>query len=178
MIEDNIRLVKAFSRYHHVSEESISRGLAEADQDIGGLKVWRLSSRGKRFFFINGFSANEPESTEMILRKIQGGIPEKGRVHGYLTLRSDRPDRSQQWLDFLEKREDFCSTLLVAGRHAPLFCRKTGAKKCNYRRPEKIIDTVGGEVFDNDIVLGMGNMMGRGEKVVTYLNRSAQAYAL
>ncbi len=51
-------------------------------------------------YLVSAFAANEPESSSLVIEKLKEIIPWKGKeVYGLLLLRRDRGDRTEQWCE-------------------------------------------------------------------------------
>ncbi len=102
-IEENLDLVYAVASHLGVKETDISAGIETALHDDGRPELFTLNREGKTIWFANTFAANDPLSTTILIDKIIGesGIQPK-HVAGILSLRSDRAERTQQWIEFLQ----------------------------------------------------------------------------
>jgi hypothetical protein len=78
---------------------------------------------------VNGFAANDPESTWQVIAKVKEMLPSASdKLIGLLSLRSDRGDRTKQWLEFLSNGAfDGFSRIYVTGAHSQIIARKLEA---------------------------------------------------
>ena len=151
-------------------EASIEKGLKDSSTDIGSCCVWKVGGKAGEFFFINGFAANEPESTMLLLERATAHLSFSGSVHVLLCLRRDRGDRSKQWLDFLREKRRFFRRLFIAGSHAHIFKRCIETEVISHADPEKAVTDISSVVKQNDVVLGCGNIHSFGEDIIRYLD--------
>ena len=102
-MEENLDLVYAVASHLEVKETDISAGIETALHDTGRPELFTLIREGKTIWFANTFAANDPLSTTILMDKIIGesGIQAK-HVAGILSLRSDRAERTQQWIEFFQ----------------------------------------------------------------------------
>ncbi len=125
---DNLALAAAVASHLGITAEIILQGMRQAQYDLGKFGVWRYRSpeTEKTHYFVNGFAANDPESTWQVLAKAREILPAAAhRVHGLLSLRPDRGDRTQQWLHVLVAgAHEHFGKLYVTGAHAPLVARR------------------------------------------------------
>jgi hypothetical protein len=64
--------------------------------DPGVMSEYEIDFFGKRILFINGFAANDPESSEQIWRMALERHQGYGKKIMVINARADRPDRSKQ----------------------------------------------------------------------------------
>ncbi|GAG33430.1 unnamed protein product, partial [marine sediment metagenome] len=106
---ENRRIAMAVADFLGVDKKTVCLGIARTPADFGGLKVW-VSEWGSppcAWYCVSGFAANDPESTRCVLSRLRDREILKGRkVIGLLNFRTDRGDRTLQWLSAL-KAGDF-----------------------------------------------------------------------
>ncbi len=128
---DNLDLAVAVAQHLGIAESIIWQGIAQARYDLGKFGIWRYRSpkTEKTHYFVNGFAANDPESTRLVLAKARAMLPTATTsIIGLLSLRADRGDRTQQWLHALLAGAfaEF-DKLYVTGVHAALVARRLQA---------------------------------------------------
>lgn len=176
----NLDLVWGAARALGVDDDTIRRGLANVEDDVGGLRTWqyRRPSDGTEWTLISAFAANDPTSTLLIHDRLVGPeTPETSSCVGLLSLRSDRGDRSLLWADALaEGALDRFDVLFLNGLHGPAvrhrLRRHPGAGKLRLLRqtsPHEIME----QVFDsahgrNGVLFGFGNIGGLGRSMVQH----------
>ena len=174
----NIRLAKAVAEFLEVDQEKACRGLLRARADFGSLKIWKIDSGApsKTWYLVSAFAANDPESTKEVLDKLEEkDLFKKRKRIGLFNFRSDRGERTIQWLKALKDGPAFpFDALVFIGEHARAM--KTRLEKhtkaeiliLNTKKPEKLmtqIFPIGGE---EAVLVGMGNMGGMGQLLVDY----------
>jgi poly-gamma-glutamate synthase PgsB/CapB len=170
--EPNLRLAAAVAQHLGIDREQALSALKRSVSDADGLKVWGFGpdKPTRSWYFVNAFAANEPESTRLVLDKLHAfsGL-EYSRVFAVLNLRSDRPDRTQQWLEAVQ-RDEFPEIVrfYVSGRHARAFkqkaCRSLPDADIHVlkkRTAAEVFDVLSAEAA-GAMVLGMGNLGGLG----------------
>ncbi len=173
---DHMDLVYALGKYLDIDQKVILNGTRKAKYDIGKFKIWKYRSEEtqKTYYFVNGFAANDPESTFELISKVKQILPSvSGRFVGLLSLRSDRGDRTVQWVDVLKHRGfDYFRKIYLLGAHAKIVKRKvTWVNVLKNSLPEKMMETILTEIEDQTVILGFGNMGGVGRRLVDYWNR-------
>jgi len=180
---DNLDLVFAAARHLGLDDDSILVGIRNARQDIGALGIWRYPPLhdGKSAIVVNAFAANDPDSTAMAYDKVvQALAPETDyRWTGLLSLRSDRADRTAQWIQTLnEGMVGRFSRLWVCGEHArgaawriEKRAGQISVQVVRSREPDGIMREVLRDPparGQTDIVFGFGNIGGAGRTLVEH----------
>ena len=156
------------------------RGMCKAKPDPGAMTDHELNYFGRQIYFVNGFAANDPESTERIWDMALERYPHVERRVAVFNCRADRADRSQQlgracvgW------QSADCYVLIGSGTY--LFARAADAAGMDmqnvvfaeHRRVEEIFEVILEQTGRSALVMGMGNIGGPGLDVVRYFhNRS------
>lgn len=130
-IPDNLDLVYALGKHLHIDQQIILNGIRRAKHDIGKLGIWKYQSpeTRKTCYLVNGFAANDPESTWQVIAKVKEILPSASdKLIGLLSLRTDRGDRTKQWLEALRCGAfDVFSRIYVMGAHSKIVRRKLKA---------------------------------------------------
>lgn len=158
------------------------QGMWEAKPDPGAMTAHEMDFFGRRLNFVNGFAANDPESTERIWKMALDRYPDVERRILVINCREDRPDRSQQLGQTVVgwPAADF---YLLIGTGTYIFARsanKSGIDPLKMvfaenRRVEEIFETVVEHSGRSSLVMGIANIGGIGLDVVRYFaNRSIQ----
>lgn len=180
---ENIDLVYALGKHLNIDQKVILAGLKNVKHDIGAFKIWKYRSQKvqKTFYFVNGFAANDPESTLQVLSKVKEILPSASdKLIGLLSLRSDRGDRTIQWTEALKKGAiNWFNRTYVTGTHARIVKQKL--KRINILKnklPEKIMETIMSEIEDQSVLFGFGNIGGTGNLLISYWNKIGENYGL
>lgn len=126
--------------------------------------------------FANGFAANDPESSQAVLRKIREAVPGPSATAAILNLRADRPERSAQWIGLLRSEGvPGCDAVYVIGPGAGAVVRRAtaAARICTLRDtdPARLIARIEAENPGNLLIVGLGNIAGAGRDIVDYCSR-------
>ena len=183
LFSENLDLVVALAKHLNIDDKTVMAGLEKATGDIGSLRIWRhrCDESGKAVFFVNAFAANDPDSTWRVLEEVKRVLPDiSGRPIGVLSLRSDRGDRTLQWLVALRDRfSGLFDTLYVTGAHTNVFRKKVqGTKVLKNKSPERMTKTMMADAEDGTVIFGFGNMMGTGRRLVTHWSEMGDAYGI
>ena len=167
---DNLDLVFEISENLGIDRITINKGIKNVSMDIGKFEIFRFISEKKEIFFINSFAANDPESTLQIINKTRNILNlTEGKILGLMSLRSDRGDRSKQWLEYLVGNQDIFSLLYFTGIHSGIFKRKIPASvMLKNKDPEFITNYIINSSEDKSIIFGLANIKGIGTKLLNY----------
>jgi hypothetical protein len=172
-----------------VDGETALRGMARAAPDFGGLRAWRgrFGDPPRPALCVSAFAANEPESSALALEKIKERFPSAARtLVGLLSLREDRGDRTLQWVRAAGEGffRDFARVLILGapGRAALRKIRKTPCpggtafSRFNGSSPAELMSLALGLSAGEPTVVGFGNIVGPGERIVRYWNEKGTSH--
>ncbi len=166
----DLGIVYSICSHLNIDEKTIIKGIKNVSLDEYALKIWEYK-KNNTIFFVNGFGANDPESTLKTIAKIKEIVPlVPKKITGLLCLRKDRGDRTLQWVKFLKNNQkQVFNRLYVSGGYSGYAKRKlekTTLIKTN--NPELITEKIVTDLEDNSVLLGMGNFKGMGNRLVDY----------
>jgi gamma-polyglutamate synthase len=165
-----------------VARATALRGMWQAKPDPGAMTAHEMDFFGRQICFVNGFAANDPESTERIWRMALERYPRVQKRIAIFNCRGDRPDRSDQ-LGRAVVAWPAADHYLLIGSGTYIFARaatKAGLDplKLSFaedRRVDEIFEIVVGLSGKSALVMGMVNIGGIGLDLVQYFaNRSEQ----
>jgi len=190
--EPNVRLALAVLDSMGVKREEALRGIARARPDFGSLRVWsgRFGDPPRPAVCVSAFAANDPESSAAALLKVGGEFPPHRRdasansPHasrrwvGLLSLREDRGDRTLQWIRAAGEGffREF-SRVVLLGPPARVALRKIrkspppGGTVFSFydgASPEVLMNCVVSAAPSEPVVIGLGNIVGPGERIIRY----------
>jgi poly-gamma-glutamate synthase PgsB/CapB len=172
---ENLDLVCTAAMHLKVDQETIQKGVEKAQLDKGKLEIFTLEQDNKTLFFINSFAANDPVSTYQVIQKVTGMI-NRDNIHpiGLLSLRSDRGERSHQWLKwFMQNGLSPLQKIYLVGAHKRIIGKKLPDTEIIHSgRPDEIMNHIIHQCPDGSVVFGMGNFHGVGKKMVAYWEKT------
>jgi hypothetical protein len=155
--------------------------MAGAAPDFGALRAWRcrFGIEGRQAVCVSAFAANDPASSSVTLDRIGRRLPFAGRpLIGLLSLREDRGDRTLQWISAAGEGffRDFATVVLLGPTSRPAlrrFRKGAGPGGARFSRftgldPEALMDRISGMEGEEPLVVGLGNIVGWGERLVRY----------
>jgi hypothetical protein len=143
--------------------------------------VWTYRLGEKRIFLVNGFAANDPESTLIVMKKTREVIPAGSTSFvGLLSLRSDRGDRTHQWIEALSNGlAGHFKRIYVIGEHANVVRRKVkGVEVIKRMRPEEMTNSIVSDIEEGGVLFGFGNIGGAGQRLVEHWQRVGEEYGV
>jgi poly-gamma-glutamate synthase PgsB/CapB len=172
---DNVALALAVVADLGVDRETALGGMFTVRPDAGALTFHTVDFFGRRIHFVNGFAANDPESTEQIWRMALARHPEARRRVAVFNCRADRPDRSAQ-LGAAYPSWPAADAVVLIGTGTYLFARAAAERGLD---PGAFIfaeDLPVAEIFEaiisrcgrESLVMGLGNIGGPGLALVHY----------
>jgi poly-gamma-glutamate synthase PgsB/CapB len=179
---DNVALSLAVCEHLGVPKDIALGGMRAATPDVGALTIHRVREGGKEIEFVNGFAANDPESTAAIWKVIAPADDRSRKVIGVVSMRSDRHDRARQYGQMLGSALKADHFILTGGLTHPV---RTGALKRGV--PEQAMTDMGGrsadEIYarivelttDRSLVIGVGNIGGVGGELVALVKSKSAA---
>jgi poly-gamma-glutamate synthase PgsB/CapB len=151
------------------------RGMWKARPDPGAMKEYEIDFFGRKVIFINGFAANDPESSERIWTMAFGKYQHFNRKIMILNARADRPDRSKQLGEALINWPRADHYVLIGSGVYVLFRKAVAsgidASKFIYAEGMKagsVFEEVMGISGKSSMVMGIGNIGGPGLELVNY----------
>ena len=181
---DNVALVLALCRELGIDRETALRGMWKTLPDEGAMRRHEVEFFGRRLCFINGFAANDPESTATIWDFSLGRYPDVEKRVAVFNCRGDRQQRSQQLAKAYAGWRQADGVLLM-GSGTFVFAREATKRGCD---PTTFMYAEGadiGTVFEmivsmagrSAVVVGMGNIAGPGLELAHYF-RNRGSYAV
>jgi poly-gamma-glutamate synthase PgsB/CapB len=157
------------------------QGMWAAKPDPGAMTAHEMEFFGRRINFVNGFAANDPESTLRIWNMALERYAEVEKRIAIFNCRADRPERSQQLGRAIVGWPPADHYVLI-GSGTYIFARAATAAGIDPlklffaedRRVEEIFETVVELSGKSSLAMGMANIGGVGLDVVRYFaNRSS-----
>jgi poly-gamma-glutamate synthase PgsB/CapB len=166
---ENVALALAVCADLGVDRATALRGMHRAAPDPGALTEHDVRFFGRRIVFVNGFAANDPESTQRIWEDTARRHPEVDARIAVFNCRSDRPDRSLQ-LGRAFPAWGAVDRVVLMGTGTYLLARAAiGAGLdagrlvfAEDRRVDEIFEMIVELVPRSALVTGMGNVAGDG----------------
>lgn len=177
---DNVALALKVCESLGMDKKTALRGMHKAEPDPGALTDCEVEFFGRHLFFVNGFAANDPESTEMIWNMSLAKFSHVQKRIAIFNCRIDRPDRSLALGQaFVHWPNADCVVLMGSGTY--LLAKAAVEAGYDYSKifyaddfsVEEIFETIIGLSGSSAVIVGMGNIAGQGLELVQFFkNRS------
>ncbi len=175
---ENVALALAVCQSVGVARHVALAGMWSATTDPGVMSMFSLQDQGKQITFVNGFAANDPESTGKIWNMVVDRFPACDQRIALFNCRSDRTDRSIQLADACLRWKPADRYVLI-GSATEVFRKRALANGMQPRRlmcaerfpTENLLDTFRQSAQRSAMVMGMGNISGPGMEMLDYFQR-------
>jgi gamma-polyglutamate synthase len=177
---ENVALALKVCHALGVDRATALRGMWNAQPDPGAMTVHEINFFGRRIHFVNGFAANDPESTQQIWNIALEKFPNVKKRIAIFNCRDDRPERSRQ-LGHACVHWRPADYYVLIGTGTYLFARAAADHNLDTlrlvfaegRRVEEIFEIVINLAGHSALVMGMGNIGGQGLDLIQFFrNRS------
>lgn len=156
------------------------RGMQRSQPDPGVTRDMRIDFFGREIFFVNGFAANDPESTERLWNRALADHPGAQRRLMVINCRIDRPDRSRQLGEAIARWHRADRYVLI-GTGTYFLIRqavKSGLEPGFFvnaadRGGESIFEEILNHCRRSTLVVGIGNIAGPGMELMHYFYNRA-----
>lgn len=168
---ENVAIALAAAKALNIDKDTALRGMLNADPDPGALMIYPLDDKNASYF-VNGFAANDPNSTRMIWDHITAiGYPTKNPMV-IVNCRPDRVDRTQQIAEEVLPNMDV-AILVAMGETVRPITEGVNSKKISLQKyinaeglsPHEVYELIK-EYFVNRMIYGVGNIHGGGDELV------------
>ncbi len=173
--EENVALALRVCEDVGVKRDVALRGMQKSRPDAGAMTEHVIDFFGRQIIFVNGFAANDPQSTEQIWRTTLERHPGLQKKVAVFNCRSDRPDRSIQ-LAKAYMTWPQADNVVLMGDGTYIFARtavKAGLDEMRIvyaegMRVDGIFETLVGLIKESGLIMGMANIYGPGLELVSY----------
>jgi len=179
--KDNVALALAVCRHLGIDAKTALEGMHTYTPDPGVLRIFKVNYYQKQIEFINAFAANDPDSYGIIWELLAPHQSAGKKLIVLVNAREDRIQRSEQMGAFIASRD--ADHYLLAGKHTSALASKAIASGLSPRkivdlgssRAEEIFEQVLSLTPSRSLVIGIGNIVGLGEEIVThFFNRGEE----
>ncbi|MCB9476347.1 MAG: poly-gamma-glutamate synthase PgsB [Deltaproteobacteria bacterium] len=172
---ENIALALKVCQELGVERQTALEGMWKAQPDPGAMTEHEIAFFGRELMFVNGFAANDPESTERIWDMARERYASRSRKILVFNCRSDRPDRSKQLGESYAMWAP-ADRVVLMGTGTYIFAKyavKGGVNSEHFVFAEdypvnEIFELIVGLIGKSGLVMGVGNIGGPGLELVNY----------
>jgi len=173
----NQELALTLAKELEISPECIRKGINNSNMDSGKVAGYEFIMDNKKIIFVNCFAANDPVSSVLLIDHVKKQLNlEEPEIIALLSLRMDRGERSQQWLDYLQSEQEVqFDRLFFMGTHGQVFKRKLKqGGLIRTKNPDEISKQILDTCSKETIVFGLVNIHNLGIELVDYWEKSGR----
>lgn len=156
------------------------RGMQEVTPDPGALLTWRAQVQGQRITLINGFAANDPESTGQVWELASAWAGPRAKRIALFNCRADRADRSHQLGEAVVKWP-LADHYVIVGTGTQFFLHAAEAAGLDRARlvtsegesAAVLVERLAHLAGDQGVVVGLGNIGGVGLDLIEEFKQRA-----
>lgn len=173
--KDNVALALRVCRYLGVAEADAIKGMQHVIPDPGVLRIFSLRMSDKQIEFVNAFAANDPDSYVVIWQLLKPMMSAKKKVIVIVNCRKDRIQRTESLAGLIANTLSadhfiLAGELTSALEHRAIALGLPAARLSNLGEatPEDVFEQVLSLTDGDSLVIGIGNIVGFGEEIVSY----------
>lgn len=110
---ENVEIALSIAEKHGVSRADALQGIRESNADPGASKLYQHKFDDQTLFWIDMFGVNDTDSVTDNVDRVIKWLEEDPSIYVVLNSRSDRPDRAEQFAEFLATDFEFEGIILV-----------------------------------------------------------------
>lgn len=175
--DPNQELASAMATELEISPECIRKGISNCKMDSGEVAGYEFIKDDKKIVFISCFAANDPVSSQIQMNNVKQNLNlSKPDIVALLSLRMDRGERSQQWLDYLKsgQAKQF-DKLFFVGAHGQVVKRKLKqGELIRMKKPDEISEYILNNCSKDTIIFGLANIHPLGTELINYWEKSGR----
>ena len=173
---DNASLALAVGEALGIDEETCFKGMLNAHPDPGAMRITRIGDENLNCTFVNGFAANDPQSTVNIWERVKELEYNTEDPIVIMNCREDRVDRTEIFVSDVFPKIQTHTLVAIGEVSEPITTAFNNGQFPNvknyinleYAEPDKIMETLNPLLKDR-MVFGVGNIHGQGEALIEKL---------
>lgn len=178
--KDNISLALDVCKACGVERDIALEGMKKAKPDIGATTFYHIHDEERDVYFAHSFAANDPESTEYVIKSVKNLHPDIEFCGFILNTRADRMFRSKQLVKMFQEM-NFDGLYLIGQETATVYAYAQSnklpmAKVHNFGwvTGEQFMKKLGKIGVQNILLIGIGNIGGNGGIIVNYFKEKSK----
>jgi poly-gamma-glutamate synthase PgsB/CapB len=177
---ENVALALQVCRDLGVPRNVALAGMQRVTPDIGAMTEYHVNFFGRQLYFVNGFAANDPESSARIWHMAWERYASTKRKIMIINTRLDRPDRSLQLGEVLPDWQPADKYLIIGSGGFILIkaAIKSGVEPARFidaegYSAEAIFELILEVAGKSALVMGIGNIKGEGLALIKWFKNRA-----
>ena len=178
---DNASLALAVGEALGIDEETCFKGMLNAHPDPGAMRITRIGDEDLNCTFVNGFAANDPQSTVNIWERVKELEYNTEDPIVIMNCREDRVDRTEIFVKNVFPNIKTHTLVGIGEITEPIATAFKNGLLPNVKNyidlenatPDEILDAIGPLMKDR-VIYGVGNIHGTGEPFIEKLLSMSQ----
>ncbi|WP_027623942.1 poly-gamma-glutamate synthase PgsB [Clostridium lundense] len=171
---ENVGIALEVSSILGVNKETALKGMKNYKRDPGVLKIYNIKTdSNNEVSFVNGFAINDPDSTKNIYEHLhKKGLFNNKEVIIMINNRRDRAYRMAQHIKLINELSP--NKVWISGYYLNLMKDKLireGIEDKKIIMIKNVQDINMKEINRDTVIFGIGNIVGNGEKIISYVER-------
>ncbi|MDP0494185.1 MAG: poly-gamma-glutamate synthase PgsB [Fusobacterium sp. JB021] len=162
---ENVALALEVCSYCGINKEEAFERMKDYKKDLGILKGIEFKNKlENNIYFLNAMAANDPNSTENIIKLYKEKNVWKRERYLMINNRKDRLTRLNQFVNFAKENEKDYKGIFISGESRNIFYKKL---KCLENKIKIIKDINEFDKLEEDsIIIAVGNICGIGKEIL------------
>ena len=172
--KENVALALAVCKACGVDRETALQGMYKAKPDVGAAEIFVKKYKNKKIFFSHSFAANDPQSTEILIKYVQKLYKNTDETAIVLSTRADRIFRSKQLVE-MSKNLKFSKMYLIGEQTNTIYnyaiAQKIPKEKLanlGWINGKTLVEAMQELKGEKILLMGIGNIHGNGEIILEY----------
>jgi poly-gamma-glutamate synthase PgsB/CapB len=182
--KSNVALALAVCSKMGVASADALRGMQNVVPDPGVLRIFTITHADRTIEFVNAFAANDPDSYVVIWKLLEPFMTPSKKTVVVVNCRKDRIQRTESMAELIATKIRADHFFLV-GELTTVLQHRAIALGLPGSRISNLVDASAEEVYEeilsksegHAIVVGIGNIVGFGEEIVTHFTNRGKEYA-
>lgn len=177
--KDNIALALDVCKACGVKRNVALEGMKKANPDIGATTLYRITNNKRDIYFAHSFAANDPESTQYVIKSVKELHPDIEFCGFILNTRADRMFRSKQLVKMLTDIP--FDGLYLIGKETSTVYSYAQKNKLPMKKVQNFGWVTGEQLMKkldeidkkSILLIGIGNIGGNGGVIVNYFKEKS-----
>lgn len=170
---ENVALALEVCGYCGVDKKEALERMKNYKRDVGILKGIQFKNKlEKNIYFLNAMAANDPNSTENIIKLYKEKPVWKRERYLMVNNRKDRLTRLNQFANFVKENQGDYKKIFISGESKKIFYKKLKHLKDKIEIIENVNDF---DKLDSDsLIIAVGNICGIGKEILEKIERRGE----
>ncbi|WP_163469543.1 poly-gamma-glutamate synthase PgsB [Fusobacterium sp. IOR10] len=170
---ENVALALEVCTYCGVDKKEALERMKNYKRDVGILKGIQFKNKlEKNIYFLNAMAANDPNSTENIIKLYKEKPVWKRERYLMVNNRKDRLTRLKQFAKFVKENQGDYEKIFISGESKNIFYKNLKHLKDKIRIIEDLNEF--DELSSDSLIIAVGNICGKGKEILEKIERRGE----